>query len=86
MVINMPCRIDAENVSAQVDAVRVQDPATVIQKFVSKDYGWDKIIQQFTTKAKECKERDFCTLNVDETTLAYIGAVRKKIVTNTFSL
>lgn len=82
----MPCRIDAENVSAQVDAIGgigvPDESARVISKFVSKDYGWDKIVQQFTTGAKECKERDFCTLNVDETTLAYIGAVRKKIVTN----
>ena len=84
----MPCRIDAENVSAQVDAEGEVDvpegSAGVIRELVSQDYGWDRIVQAFTTGPKECKEREFCAANVDETTLAYIGAVRKKIVTNAF--
>lgn len=84
----MPCSIDAENVSMQVAAVGdVEVPAEsaeVIVKFINQDYGWDKLVQKFTSGEKECKERDACRVEVDAQTLAYIGAVRKQIVVNAF--
>jgi hypothetical protein len=84
-ILTMPCRIDAENVSEQVKAVSTpDDPADVIDEYVSQDYGWDKIVQEFTTGVKDCKEREFCGPAVDKATLAYIGAVRKRIVMNAF--